>query len=121
MEELNKKIVFLNPRHLQYKKVQVDDCTLRDGIRCDKLLLSDDEYEERYVELKGSDVMYAIDQLEASIIRLGEFDNNRYSYVVCSNVAPVYTTQIQKKQLYFKKQYKSMLVVKEKQMTVSLY
>lgn len=121
LEELKKKIIFLNPNRLEYKKVQVDGCTLKDGIKCDKLLLSADEHEERYVELKGTDVMHAIDQLEHTIVMLGEFDDNRHAYVICTNVAPAFTSQIQKKQLLFKKQYKSELVVKEKQLTVALY
>lgn len=120
-EEFNRKIIFLNPNHELYQKVQVDGCTITDGIKCDKLLLSADEHEERYVELKGTDVMHAIDQLEATIIRLGEFGDNRHSYVICTNVAPAYTTQIQKKQVLFKKRYRSKLVVKEKQMIVNLY
>lgn len=119
-EEFNRKIIFLNPNHELYQKVQVDGCTITDGIKCDKLLLSADEHEERYVELKGTDVMHAIDQLEATIIRLGEFGDNRHSYVICTNVAPAYTTQIQKKQVLFKKRYKTELVVKEKQMIVKL-
>lgn len=119
-EELNRKIIFLNPNHELYQKVQVDGCTIIDGIKCDKLLVSADEHEERYVELKGTDVMHAIDQLEATIIRLGEYEDNRHSYVICTNVAPVYTTQIQKKQALFNKRYKSELVVKEKQKIVKL-
>lgn len=120
LEELNRKIIFLNPDRRIYKKVQVDACTITSGLRCDKLLLSQDECEERYVELKGTDVLHAIDQLEETIERLGEFDNNRHSYVICTNVAPIYTTQIQRKQKLFKKRYNSELVVKEKQLVVSL-
>lgn len=120
-EENRRKIIFLNPDRRTYKKVQVDGCTIKDGIKCDKLLLSDDEHEERYVELKGTDVMHAIDQLETTIVRLGEFDGNRHSYVISTNVAPAYTTKIQKKQVYFKNKYKSELVVKGRQLDVSLY
>lgn len=120
-EEFNRKIIFLNPNKELYQKVQVDGCTIIDGVKCDKLLLSADEHEERYVELKGTDVMHAIDQLEATILRLGEFEDSRHSYVICTNVAPAFTTQIQKKQMLFKKRYKSELVVKEKQMMVKLY
>ena len=120
-EENKKKIVFLNPNAKTYKQVEVDGCTINVGLRCDKLLLSSDEHEERYVELKGTDVLHAIDQLEMTIKRLGEFDDNRHSYVICTNVAPLYTTQIQKRQIQFKKQYKSELVVREKSHTVSLY
>lgn len=86
-EENKRKIIFLNPERRTYKKVQVDGCAINDkAMRCDKLLVSDCEHEERYVELKGTDVMHAIDQLEATIQRIGEFDNNRHSYVISTNV-----------------------------------
>ena len=120
-EENKRKIIFLNPDRRCYLRVQVDGCAITDGIKCDKMLLSDDEHDERYVELKGIDVMHAIDQLETTIIRLGEFDENRHSYVICTNVAPAYTTEIQRKQVYFKRRYKSELIVREKQLTVALY
>ena len=60
-EENKRKIIFRNPQRLPYERVDVDGCTINDGVRCDKLLLSADEREERYIELKGTDVMHAID------------------------------------------------------------
>lgn len=122
-EENKRKIIFLNSGRLEYKKVQVDGCAINDKVtmRCDNLLVSADEHEERYVELKGTDVMHAIDQLKETIERLGEFDNNRHAYVISTNVAPIYTTSIQKKALFFKRKYRSELVVKEKQFEVPLY
>ena len=120
LEEKGRKIIFRNPQRLTYKVVQVDGCTLKEGIKCDKLLLSADEQEERYVELKGVDVLHAIQQIETTIDRLGEFDTHRHAYVICTNVSPAYTTQIQRKHLLFKKKYKSELLVRERQLTVSL-
>lgn len=120
-EENKRKSIFQNPQRKTYLRVDVDGCTIKDGIKCDKLLLSDDEHEERYVELKGVDVMHAIDQLESTIVILGEYDDDRHSYAICTNVAPMFTTQIQKKKIHFMKRYKSELVVKEKQLTVPLY
>lgn len=122
-EENKRKIIFLNPDRKDYKRVQVDGCAIDDKVtlRCDKLLVSADEHEERYVELKGTEVMHAIDQLESTIVRLGEFDDNRHAYVISTNVAPAYTTKIQQKALLFRKKYRSELVVKEKQLEVPLY
>ena len=54
-EENKRKIIFLNPQRLTYERVDVDGCTIKEGVRCDKLLLSADEREEHYVELKGTD------------------------------------------------------------------
>lgn len=119
-EENRRKIIFQNPKALPYKKVKVDGCAILRGERCDNLLTSDDEHEERFVELKGTDVLHAIDQLEKSIRMIGEFTDNRHAYVICTNVAPAYTTQIQKKKLLFKREYSSELVLKEKSHTVLL-
>lgn len=120
-EENKRKIIFLNPQRLPYERVDVDGCTINDGIRCDKLLLSADEREERYVELKGTDVMHAIDQLEETIKRLGEYTDNRHAYVVSTNVAPAINTKRQAKIKYFKERYCAELKIQEKQLTVSLY
>lgn len=121
-EENRRKIIFANPSNLKYLKVKVDGCAIRDNsIRCDYLLVSDDEKEERYVELKGTDVMHAIDQIEATIKRIGEYTDNRHSYVICTGVAPQYTTRIQIKQILFHNKYKSKLLIKEKEFREKLY
>ena len=120
-EENKRKIIFLNPQRLPYERVDVDGCTINDGVRCDKLLLSADEREERYVELKGTDVMHAIDQLEETIKRLGEYTDNRHAYVISTNVAPAINTKRQAKIKYFKDEYCAELKIQEKQLTVSLY
>lgn len=121
-EENRRKIIFLNPSKLQYLKVKVDGCAIRDNsIRCDYLLVSNDEREERYVELKGTDVMHAIDQIEATIKRIGESTDNRHSYVICTGVAPHCTTRIQIKQILFRNKYKSKLLIKEKEFREKLY
>ena len=120
-EENKRKIIFLNSQRLPYERVDVDGCTINDGVRCDKLLLSADEREERYVELKGTDVMHAIDQLEETIKRLGEYTDNRHAYVISTNVAPAINTKRQAKIKYFKERYCAELKIQEKQLTVSLY
>ena len=120
-EENKRKIVFENPSRLSYERVDVDGCTINEGVRCDKLLLSADEREERYVELKGTDVIHAIDQLEETIKRLGEYTDNRHAYVISTNVAPAINTNRQAKIKYFKEKYCAELKIQEKQLTVSLY
>ena len=120
-EENKRKIIFLNPQRLPYERVDVDGCIIKEGVRCDKLLLSADEREERYVELKGTDVMHAIDQLEETIKRLGEYTDNRHAYVISTNVAPAINTNRQVKIKYFKEKYCAELKIQEKQLTVSLY
>lgn len=121
-EENQKKIIFRNPSRLVFLKVDVDGCTITGkDIRCDKLLLSFDEHQEYYVELKGTDVKHAISQIEETIKKLGEFDDCRRAYIISTNVAPAFTTYIQMKAKLFKDKFKASLVVREKQLTVALY
>ncbi len=109
-QEKKSVIRFKNSNHMPYKCVQVDGCALREGEKCDNMLCSDDEREERYVELKGSDVTHAIEQLRITISKLGEHDDNRHSYVVCTKVSPHFTTSIQKAKVEFKRRFKSQLI-----------
>lgn len=39
-------------------------------LRCDYLLLNDDDHKAYYIELKGSDILHAIAQIEATIASL---------------------------------------------------
>ena len=119
-EENKRSIIFLNPGRCTYKCVDVDGCTITDGLRCDRILLSVDEREERYVELKGTDVRHAIAQLEETIKTLGEFDDDRHAYVICTNVSPALNTTCQAKIKDFKRKYKSELVIREKVLKVLL-
>ena len=84
------------------------------------MLCSADEREEHYVELKGSDVPHAIDQLRQTIIKLGEYDDKRRSYVVCTKVAPKISTLIQRAKAEFRKKYNSDLQIKETPLEVIL-
>ena len=106
---------------MAYQKVDVDGCTITGkAIRCDKLLLSSDEHQEYYVELKGTDVKHAISQIEETIKKLGEFDDCRRAYIISTNVAPAFTTYIQMKAKSFKDKFKALLIVRERQLTVAL-
>ena len=49
---------------------------------------------ERFVELKGSDVSHAIEQLRTTIQKIGGHDGIRYAYIVCTKVAPNINTKI---------------------------
>lgn len=119
-EENRKKIVFINTQRLRYKKVQVDGCAIKEGAKCDNLLVSEDEKEEYYVELKGKDIKHAIEQIERTIDKIGEHSEDRHSYIICSRVIPAITTFIQKKKIFFGKQYKSELVISRDSLNVRL-
>ena len=119
-QELRSIIRFHNSQRSLYKKIKVDGGALHEGAKCDNMLCSADEHEERYIELKGSDIPHAIVQLRTTILKLGEHDGNRHSYVVCTKVAPRITTAIQKAKVEFRKRRKSDLQIKETPLDVQL-
>lgn len=118
--ENGRRICFINQHERSYIMVNVDGCAIKQGVRCDNLLLSEDKQEERYVELKGTDIVHAIEQLEATIQTLGEHDGNRHAYVICTKVAPKYKTCMQKWARKFKDNYNSKLVIRSNSHEVNL-
>ncbi|MCI7017326.1 MAG: hypothetical protein SPG55_01790 [Prevotella sp.] len=119
-QEKKSLVRFFNTKRMSYVCIQIDGCALCEGEKCDNALCSADGREERYVELKGSDVPHAINQLRSTIQKLGEHDDNRHSYIICTKVAPHITTTIQKAKMEFRKRYKSDLIVKESPVDVRL-
>lgn len=111
LQENKSKIVFENTRNQKLKVVEVDDCAIQDGLRCDHLVIEENSI-EHFVELKGSDVQHAQKQLAESIKQLSidPQKQSKNSYVV-STRAPL-TTEIQKIQKQFKRDYNSSFKVK---------
>lgn len=119
-EQNRRRVCFYNPNRQICKCVQVDGCAITEGIRCDNMLTSHDERCEYFVELKGTDVKHAIEQLRVSIQTLGEFTDDRSAYVVSTNVAPALTTTIQRAKRDFRNNLHAELIIKEKQTTIRL-
>jgi hypothetical protein len=65
VEENKVKAVFRNDERSNFEVTQIDDFVVKDGVRCDKLVSRCDDI-SILVELKGSDVSHAKDQLFSS-------------------------------------------------------
>lgn len=65
VEENKRKAVFRNPNRVEYEISDIDDCVIKSGVRCDKLVSRCDDH-SALVELKGSNVAHACDQLFTS-------------------------------------------------------
>ncbi len=118
--ENKKTIRFKNPDQEEYIKVHIDGEAIKEGERCDYLLTSGNEKEEYFIELKGENIVKATSQLKTTIQNVGEFTENRNSYIICTNVAPALTTKIQQFKQEFYKKFSAKLEVKSRQLEISL-
>ena len=110
-------LYLLNPTEREVEQIVVDGCAITEGQRCDWLLrLSDDtSREELYVDLKGSGVFYAVEQLQTTIPQLSA-DSAKFPKrcVVVFTRNPTTGTDIQKFKVQFRKTFNaSFLVVKD--------
>jgi len=102
----------LNPTEREVEKIEVDGCVIMEGIRCDWLVRLNDatSKEEIYVELKGSDVYHAVEQLRTSVERLSA-DRAKYPKrcFIVFNRNPMIGTDLQKYKAQFWQKFKSGL------------
>jgi hypothetical protein len=56
-----------NPNRKAVCITEIDGCYITEGIRCDYLAVNCSEFAAFFVELKGSDLLHAVDQINATI------------------------------------------------------
>lgn len=56
-----------NDSSKNFCKIRIDDCLIKDGTKCDFLLISKDIKKAFFIELKGSDLLHALKQIESTI------------------------------------------------------
>ena len=88
-EENKRKFIFQNNSNHMVNKVKVDGCYIINGAKCDYLieLISSDIVETVfYIELKGSDINHAIEQIEITLQHCREIHNNanKECYIILS-------------------------------------
>jgi hypothetical protein len=111
------KFCLKNPKRASIKVVQVDGCAIQEGIRCDNLLILPNG-QEIYVELKGSDVEHAVEQIEKSIELLA--CNCHVLIKLCfiaSTRCPITTAEIQNLKKKFRQKYNAQLTIKNGEIT----
>ena len=109
----NKSILTLvNVNQAKSECVHVDGCEINDtGIRCDFLHLA--KGIEMYIELKGQDLVHAMNQIHRtmSILSSDVKKQPKISYIICTR-SPLTSTEIQGYSRKFKELYNSKLVIK---------
>jgi hypothetical protein len=125
LEENKSKFVIENPNQFKVCVVQVDGCAIKEGRRCDYLVIPDEQDIKKtleiYIELKGSKILDAIEQLEATIKQLSDHPAKQEKVcIIISTRCPLSTPEIQKFKLRFKKTYNAKLEVKNRTYTYCL-
>jgi len=121
-EENRRKFILRNNSNLYINKVKVDNCYITSGQKCDYLfeIIRDDNIEiVFYIELKGSDINHAIEQIESTLKYCNKIHtkSKKECYIVLSKFPSAGTsTQILKKK--FKKKNNIQLYINSKIKTV---
>ncbi len=117
LSEEKSKITFVNNKRKKVRKVKIDDCVIKGNEkRCDFLIIRKPK-EEIYVELKGNNVDYAIEQIKNTIKIISRRNNNAVNSLdkicfIISTRCPLISAQIQELKISFKRNYKSQLIIK---------
>lgn len=106
-----------NPKKSKIKVILVDNCVIKQGMRCDYLVIvpgknESSDGQEIYIELKGSDVKHAVEQLATTIQKLTNNISASKLCFIASTKCPINSTQIQNIKKKFKQKYKAKLTIK---------
>lgn len=86
----------INAERRKLEKHQVDGCLIVDGIKCDWLLVDSETGKEIYIELKGSDIKHAVDQICSTVNALTrDLKGVKLGYVICTK-CPLDSTSVQR-------------------------
>lgn len=88
-EEKKKKFIGYNKERKLFSKFRVDNCLIKKGRKCDFLILDCEKQKAYFIELKGNDLLSAVEQIDHSIDRLISYlDNYRINArIVLSKVS----------------------------------
>lgn len=120
LSEKNSSLKINNPERREVRKIRVDGCVITEGPRCDYLIISPKNM-EYFIELKGSDVKHAIEQLEASIKKISQQPKThpKKCYIISTSCS-LLTTQSQKYKIAFKNHYGAFLFIKERNLQITI-
>lgn len=65
--KVSREYIGKNINKKELKGLRVDDCLIIDGQKCDYLLINVNDKTIYFIELKGSDLMKAIDQIDQTL------------------------------------------------------
>jgi len=114
--EKGKSITIKNPTRKTVRLIQIDDCAITKGERCDMLIEVDCRNIALFVEFKGGDIKHAISQLRTTICSLNQrvSKKEKIAVVIAGKTNPSIKTYIQKAKAEFKTKLKTKLLMGSK-------
>lgn len=95
-EEQKSIFQVVNKGRRPLERHQVDGCLIVDGVKCDWLLVDTTSGREIYIELKGSDIKHAVNQICATVNALTKNSAEvKLGYVICTK-CPLDSTAVQR-------------------------
>lgn len=111
-EENKSKMELVNPTQRDLEKVCIDGCYIKSGTRCDWLLKDVQTNSEIYIELKGTDIAHAIEQIKTTALTINSGRSVKKTGIVVCVRCPVNSSQIQILTARLKKSVNINLIVK---------
>ena len=117
--EQQSTVIFDNPNLRETNQIAVDDCVLQSGERCDWLFIVKGNNLTIFVELKGSDIDKALQQLITTQTKLIAHVEKHCVWIVSYSGSPRFNTTIQNLMLTTRRQYHARLIVENSPFTYS--
>lgn len=120
VEENRSKVVFENASQQAVEQIQVDGCAIADGPRCDWLINADGIRHSVFVELKGSNVPHAVEQLTRAHDELSEIRKQNVTWIISTRRCPLASTEVQSLIIKLRKHKGVTLILRNSPVTFDL-
>ena len=94
VEDMESQVIFRNPNRHPVEKIKVDDCVFGPAVgkRCDYLVNVHYTDKSFLIELKGSDIYAAYEQLRQTQVTLAVYLKKKRLWIISHSGIPHYTT-----------------------------
>jgi hypothetical protein len=118
------KALFHNKSNKKFRLIKIDGCVIKsekgnNPIRADWMLEEQEDFRSVIIEIKGSDIKHAYNQIVATkkFVEKAGYRNKLSSIIVCNKV-PSFTTEDQDYSLKMRKEHKMKLKIKSKKLEI---
>ncbi|MEM6053025.1 hypothetical protein AAH450_20970 [Erwinia sp. P7711] len=111
-KEQKSSFILNNQKSRDLEIHHVDGCVITNGIRCDWMVIDTESGKEIYIELKGTDLNHAFEQLKETIRKLTKDQKKIKSALIICTRSPMSSSEIQIMQKSIFQTHKAKLYVK---------